>query len=165
MEVTLELPPERLWSEFWKYISKQGISGLYKFPMWKQIRDGWAIILLGEQKEDDLMTLAQATNHLLPFEIAQVMYYNPSAPSLYINLGEGNIFTLKCHNQTGGQIWNQMEDTVKEYLNLRGAPRPPVYIGEDQFTNFVATSIRTLVIIKLTNSNPHNAINYQVVLP
>ena len=163
MDVTLELPPKKLWSDFWKHIAKQGISGLYKFPMWKQIRDGWAIFLLGEQKADDLMTLAQATKHLLPFEIAQVMYYNPSAPSLYINLGEGNIFTLKCHNQTGGQIWDQMEDTVREHLNRRDITAP-VYMGDDQFTNFLETSVRTLVIMKLTNSN-YNAINYQVVLP
>lgn len=166
MEVTLELPPEKLWSDFWKYITKQGISGLYKFPMWKQIRDGWAMILLGEQKADDLMTLAQATNHLLPFEIAQVMYYNPSAPSLYFNSGltpisqVPQVENLSPHNKTGAQILNKM----KEKIDAGGGG--PITIDEQEaFTNFLETSIRTLVILKLTNSNQYNAINYQVVLP
>lgn len=165
MDVTLELPPKELWADFWKHIAKQGISGLYKFPIWKQIRDGWAIILLGEQKADDLITLTQTTKKLMPFEIAQVMYYNPSAPSLYINLGEGNIFTLRCHTKTGREIWEQMKYTVEEHLNRRDVTAP-VYLGEDQFTNFLETSVRTLVILKLDDDeNQYNAINYRVVLP
>lgn len=158
MEVTLELPPKELWSDFWKYISKQGISGLYKFPMWKQIRDGWAMILLGEQKEDDLMTLALATQELLPFEVAQIMYYNPSAPSLYLFSGQ-NIESLSPHNKTGAQIWNKMKETID------AAGGGPVTIDEQEaFTNFLETSIRTLVIMKVAD-NQYNAINYQVVLP
>ena len=163
MDVTLELPPKELWADFWIHITKQGVSGLYKFPMWKQIRDGWAIFLLGEQKADDLMTLTQATNDLMPFEIAQVMYYNPSAPSLYMNLGEGNIFTLNSYNKTGREIWEEMKYTVEEYLNRRDITAP-VYLGDDQFTNFLETSVRTLVIMKY-NNDKYNAINYQVVLP
>jgi|DEB0MinimDraft_6_1074348.scaffolds.fasta_scaffold115244_1 hypothetical protein len=160
MEVTLELPPEKLWSDFWKYITKQGISGLYKFPMWKQIRDGWAMILLGEPKEDDLNTLAQTTQKLLPFEVAQIMYYNPSAPALYMNLGEGNIFSLQPYNKTGAQILNRM----KEEIDAAGGG--PITIDEQKaFTNFLETSVRTLVILKLIDNNQYNAINYRVVLP
>jgi len=157
MEVTLELPPEKLWSDFWKYIAKQGISGLYKFPMWKQIRDGWAIFLLGEQKANDLITLTLATQELLPFEVAQIMYYNPSSPSLYLNSGQ-NIESLSPHNKTSAQLLNKMKETIDA---VGGGP---ITIDEQEaFTNFLETSIRTLVITKLNNQ--YNAINYQVVLP
>ena len=88
------------------------------------------------------------------WEVTSVLWYNPSAPSLYIFDSE-EVFDLQVFKKSGEEVWDQIKRST---INN---PKPFKFI-ESRLT-LEDTSIRNIYVVKIKQS--WAAINNRVVLP
>lgn len=89
------------------------------------------------------------------WEITLVLWYNPSAPSLYLLL-EGGDQSLAVHNTSGTVVWEQ----IKGYVETNPTP---FLANEKQLSQMVDTSVRNIYVLKKV-ANHWDAINKKVVM-
>jgi len=159
-----------IFEDWWDHVLNQGIMGLgrgyYHF-------NDYAMLVLPEIHTDDgyhedvLLDIMnnradrqwdnrgqrypRAPNLSGEYDILALMFYNPSAPSLYLVYAsdgdEGLMGTIPVHKQTGGKIMamtNEMLRDSGEPVDLEGK--------ENIWSGFNDTSIRPIWLLKKSNS-------------
>jgi len=167
---------ESIFKDWWDHIRSQGIMGLgrgyYHF-------DDYAMLVLPEIHTDDgyhedvlldIMNnradrqwdnrgnwlgqetgIAEAPNLSGEYDILALMFYNPSAPSLYLVYAsdgdEGLMGTIPVHQKDGTEIMAMTNEM------LRDSGEPVDLEGKDNiWTGFNDTSIRPIWLLRKSNS-------------
>ena len=175
------MPDQVTFSQFWDKVREAGIMGL-GYGVVKS--DDYLYVVSPELSSGDgepgtfetlnqLVNLAigRSGNGVVPYshtnqprfstenvgvwEITLVLFYNPSAPSLYLALNNDTL-SLQVNNKSGLEIWEQLE--------YHGIPKEPNFDFDDsRLSEFVDTSIRNIYVLKRVQSH-WQAINNKVVM-
>lgn len=172
-----KVPSKFAFSQFWNQVQSAGILQLgYGVVSPSKTEDHY--VICPEISSDDLGNLETLEgvldykiqslgNGKIPYvpkgvgydidtqwSITLALWYNPSAPSLYLFL-EDETQPLEVYNKTGEEVWEQIKEKVNN--------NPTAFPYDENRLTMENTSIRNIFVMEVRE--PWAAINNQVVLP